>query len=321
MTAAQLRPRCAATLATGTVALIARDAPLSPPIAAHACSLLSNLFGCDTKGVTAVALLSLAPLMQLFRTHLLDATVAHTAAFMLNSLVLQGAHAHAYHAIARAGALPLLATATKTHMAVLKPDVAEICLRAAMNLSCNDPGLKAEVVVDGLDGLAIQAFLLRGSADLLLASAASGLLGNVMSVPGQREKVLASGVVAAIVPALPDLLRFNEAGMTPSIWGQHAAAVVLLPPMFYNTHLGADDSVAAALVASLRLAVSTPHLEDLDPVAKRLLGAIHNIILVRGSGVAAVFRAHDAQSVVHSACKKFPALKDLAASTTKLLLS
>lgn len=317
LVAASSHPECAVQLATGTLAFMGREAPLSAPIAAHTCSLLNHVWGLNKKGVSAALLLSLAPLMRLFRDHLSDATVAFTVASLLKACVLQGAHSHAYQSIVKAGALALFANAARSHISVVDPDVAEATLSAAMNMCCNDETIKADVVRHGLDNIAIEAIFLRGRTNFLLASSASALLCNVMRLPGQRAKVLASGVVAAVVPALPGLLA-QQGQLSPSVWGQFAAGAVVLPYELYEADFGPDDSVAAALVAALRVAVKTPHLEHLDPVVKRLVCIILNTCF-RKPIISAAFRAHGAYAEIVSAIAKYPALSEFAAKAAEFL--
>ena len=288
----------------------------SAAITEHALALLVEMLKADTSGVSVFLLRSLAPLMDLFRAHLCDPTVTQVMVTSIGMTVEDGAHEHAFQAVFDAGFLPLLAEAARRHLAVEVLGVAASCFHTATGLCqcCRRLSIRAAAVDSGLPDLAIQAILLRGSSLKALhhAGGASTLICNTLMVDGQRAKVLASGVTAIDVAALPCLLRDPFACANPSIWAAFASMVVFLPYKLYDDYLGPIDSAMAAIVDALQISISTAHNEGDYPVVKWLLTLLANVMCQKPEAAAAL-KSQGALAIVRKAAVQFPALRALAA--------
>ena len=306
-------PKRAAQFAGGIMAFLERVP--SAAIASYTCNVLIHIVDADIRGVSMVLLRSVAALMGVLREHVRDPTVAHLIVTLLGTIVSGDVDEHAYQTIADAGAAPLLADGARRHMSLEDPDVAASCFTTAASMCYGSTAIKASCVHSGLADLAIRAILLRGNRAIVLTSSASKLLLQTMSIEGQRAKVFASGVTAAVVAALPALLGSPRGDMSPSIWSSFAFAVLSLPFELDEAPFGPIEVATAALMTALRVVSS----EDASPsVTLRILQIVGCTIMSK-PGALTAFKSQGALLAVRKAAATHSDLRSIADKLEMLL--
>lgn len=314
---AESNPERAAQFAGGIMSFLERVP--SAAIASYTCNVLLHIVDADITGVSLVLLRSVAALMRVLREYVRDPTVTHLIVTLLGAMVSGDVGEHAYQAVVDAGVAPLLADGARRHMSVEDPDIAASCFTTAASMCYGSASIKATLVHSGLADLAVRGILLRGNRAIVLTSSASNFLWQTMSVEGQRAKVLASGVTATVVAALPVLLGSPRGDMNLSTWSSFAYSTLSLPFELEEAPFGPIEVATAAFMTVLRVVSAAPHSEDAGPlVTLRILQIIGCTIMTKPEALAA-FKRQGALLAVRTAAATHPDLRSIADKLEMLL--